>query len=217
MSIAENIANIKDELAEVNTHTQLVAVSKRHPVEKIEEALKAGQRIFGENRVQEAQEKFPSLREEFPDLQLHLIGPLQTNKVKDALQLFDVIQTLDREKLAKKFASELNDESLTKEFMVQVNTGEEEQKAGVLPKDAIEFARFCIDDLGLNITGLMCIPPIDEPAFMHFGLLNNILQKLGNSQLRLSMGMSADYTQAAEMQADFVRIGTRVFGERVQP
>lgn len=214
MSIAKNIEQIKAELAEVNKKTQLVAVSKKHSAEAVREAIAAGQRIFGENRVQEAQEKFPELKAEFTDLQLHLIGPLQTNKVKDALALFDVIQTLDREKLAKKFADELNDDSVTKEFYVQVNTGDEEQKAGVAVKDAAEFVRFCSDELKLNVTGLMCIPPVEEHAFMHFGLLRSIATKFEDLNLNLSMGMSSDYLEAGEMGADLVRIGSAIFGAR---
>lgn len=240
MSIAENIIKIKTEIATINKRTQLVAVSKMHSADAVREALAAGQRLFGENRVQEAQEKFPVLQAEFPDLQLHLIGPLQTNKVKEALALFDVIQTVDREKLAVKLSSymveQLNSEKSqplnrltaqlkTKEFYVQVNTGEEPQKAGIAPQNAVEFVQFCRNDLQLNIIGLMCIPPVSEPAFMHFGLLRNLVKQLSSStvqplnrstaELKLSMGMSADYLEAAEMGADFVRIGSAIFGARI--
>jgi len=213
MSIAENITKIKAELAKVNKQTQLIAVSKMNTEAAVREAYAAGQKLFGENRVQEAQEKFPQLQAEFKDLQLHLIGPLQTNKVKDALELFDVIQTVDREKLAVKFAESLNEKSRTKNFYVQVNTGEEAQKAGIEPLKAVEFVNYCRNDLKLNITGLMCIPPVEEQAYLHFGLLRNIAIEAGG-QLKLSMGMSSDYLIAAEMGADYVRIGSAIFGSR---
>ena len=216
MTIAENIAKIKAELAAINKQTQLIAVSKMHSEASVREAIAAGQRIFGENRVQEAQEKFPSLQAEFADLQLHLIGPLQTNKVADALKLFDVIQTVDREKLAIKLAESCKQQAVKcKEFYIQVNTGEEPQKAGIGPQNAVEFVQFCRNDLQLNITGLMCIPPVDEPAFMHFGLLKNLSLRLSTYDLRLSMGMSSDYLEAAEMGADYVRIGSAIFGSRI--
>lgn len=210
MIIAENIAKIKAEIDGV----ELIAVSKKQPVAKLQAALEAGQRVFGENRVQEAGEKFPAMREEFDNIKLHLIGPLQTNKVKDALQLFDVIQTIDREKLARKIATELDESSQTKEFFVQVNIGEEDQKSGINPQDAEEFVKLCREELKLNIVGLMCIPPADEPAGMYFALLKNIASSLNQYPLKLSMGMSSDYLEAIEMGADYVRIGTGVFGAR---
>ena len=189
---------------------ELIAVSKNQPVEKIRQAVDCGQRIFGENRVQEAAEKFPALRAEFPDIELHLIGPLQTNKVRDALKIFDVIQTLDREKLAVVIAKE--DVSKTKRFMIQVNIGEEPQKAGIAPQEAAAFYQFCKNELALNVFGLMCIPPVGEPAFLYFGLLRNLAKSCGD--LKLSMGMSGDYEEAVRMEADYVRVGSAIFGER---
>ncbi|PIR31759.1 MAG: YggS family pyridoxal phosphate-dependent enzyme [Alphaproteobacteria bacterium CG11_big_fil_rev_8_21_14_0_20_44_7] len=208
-NVAENIARIKSEIGK----TELIAVSKNHPVEKIREALAAGQRIFGENRVQEAQNKFPELRAEFPDIELHLIGALQTNKAEVALELFDVIQTVDREKLARKLA-DVEGEVRAKEFFIQVNIGEEEQKAGIAPQETQAFFEFCTHDLQLNITGLMCIPPANETAFMYFALLKNISSQIETHNLQLSMGMSGDYMQAVELDADYVRIGTGIFGVR---
>ena len=228
MNIADNITKIKAELAKANKKTQLIAVSKMHNADAVREALAAGQFIFGENRVQEAQEKFPALQAEFKKLELHLIGPLQTNKVNEALELFDVIQTVDREKLALKLSEELHRRAALsslqsassqsaagkqKQFYVQVNTGEEEQKAGIEPLKTVEFVNYCHNDLKLNITGLMCIPPVEEQAYLHFGLLKNIALKL-QSPMKLSMGMSGDYLVAAEFGADFVRIGSAIFGSR---
>lgn len=213
--ITENISEIKSKIS----GAKLIAVSKTHGVEAVREALAAGQRIFGENRVQEAASKFPQLRLEYPDIELHLIGALQTNKVKEALELFDVIQTLDREKLAlaiTKASGELG-RTQSREFFIQVNIGEEPQKAGVAPQQAAEFYRFCTQDLNLPVTGLMCIPPVDEPAFLYFALLRNIAMQLGNhatTQLKLSMGMSADYMEAVEMGADYIRVGSAIFGAR---
>ncbi len=236
--IAENILAIKKKIAELlltqsppgsrgisrggqsplpptGRKAELIAVSKGHSEAEVREALAAGQRIFGENRAQEAQGKFPQLQKEFPDLKLHLIGPLQSNKVKDALKIFDVIETIDREKLAR----ELVKHDLTgKEFFIQVNIGEEPQKAGIPPQETEKFYKFCRDELKLNITGLMCIPPVGEPAFMYFALLKNLAMQLRNhttTQLKLSMGMSTDYEEALEMGADYIRVGTGVFGERV--
>ncbi len=213
-NIAENIQSVKAKITAIRPGAELIAVSKNHDATKVREALVAGQYIFGENRVQEAAGKFPALREEFPNLKLHLIGPLQTNKVKDALELFDVIQTVDREKLARAFAKDLNENSRTKEFFIQVNIGEEPQKAGIAPQQTEEFFKFCTQDLKLNITGLMCIPPVDEQAFMYFALLKNITLKLPTPNLKLSMGMSSDYEEALEMGADYIRVGTAIFGER---
>ncbi len=193
----------------------LVAVSKTFSAEQIRPALEAGQRVFGENRVQEAKEKWPGLRDEFEKLELHLIGPLQTNKVVDAMALFDVIETLDREKLAQAFAKERDkqggDVALPR-LLIQINTGSESQKAGVLPEDADAFIRLCRDDLNLPIEGLMCIPPVDEEPSLHFSLLEKIAKR--SSLKVLSMGMSADFETAIEFGATHVRVGSAIFGTR---
>lgn len=208
--IAENIKNIKAKISELRPEAELVAVSKNHNVAAVREALASGQRIFGENRVQEAASKFPQLRAEFPDLKLHLIGPLQSNKVKEALAVFDVIETIDREKIAREFVKH---DLSGKEFFIQVNIGEEPQKAGIAPQETEKFYKLCTEELKLNIVGLMCIPPVGEPAFMYFALLQKIAKQL-NPKLKLSMGMSSDYEEALELKADYVRIGTAIFGER---
>jgi pyridoxal phosphate enzyme (YggS family) len=190
----------------------LVAVSKTMPESRIRAALEAGQRVFGENRVQEAEAKWPALRAAFPDLKLHLIGPLQTNKARKAVDLFDVIETVDRPKLARALAAEMARADRRPEIFVQVNTGAEPQKAGVMPEEADGFIRACIEDLGLPVVGLMCIPPIDEEPSLHFGLLDEIARRNGLSCL--SMGMSADYPVAIRFGATHVRVGTAIFGAR---
>ncbi|MCC7259397.1 MAG: YggS family pyridoxal phosphate-dependent enzyme [Alphaproteobacteria bacterium] len=192
----------------------LVAVSKTQPVERLRDALDARQRVFGENRVQEAKEKWPELRAAFPDVVLHLIGPLQTNKAKEALALFDVIETLDREKLAREVSGlrAQGEEFRTKEFYIQVNTGEEPQKAGVAPKEAGAFIHYCIHELKLPVTGLMCIPPAEEEPAPHFALLRNIAK--AHHLPNLSMGMSGDFDTALMLGATHIRVGTALFGER---
>lgn len=190
----------------------LVAVSKTMPAERIRPALVAGQRVFGENRVQEGQQKWPKLRAEFPDVELHLIGPLQTNKVKEAIAHFDVIETLDREKLAAELAREIHRSGKSPGLYVQVNTGAEGQKAGILPQDADGFIRLCRETYGLGISGLMCIPPVDQPPSPHFALLAGIARR--NGLTTLSMGMSADYDAAIQLGATHVRIGSAIFGAR---
>ncbi len=217
--VAENLAGIiarldaarKSAIAPAPS-TTLVAVSKMHDAKTVEEAIAAGQRTFGENRVQEAQSKFPELKKIYPDLMLHLIGPLQTNKVKEAVALFDCIQTLDRPKLADALKSELTKTGRSPDLFIQVNTGEEPQKAGVLPADAPEFIRHARDTLGLPVMGLMCIPPISEDAAPHFAFLAKLAKENGLTQL--SMGMSADFEMAIKFGATHVRIGTAIFGER---
>lgn len=193
----------------------MVAVSKTHPVEAVEEALAAGQRVFGENRVQEAKGKFPALKERFPDLELHLIGPLQTNKVKDAVALFDVIQTLDRPKLAEALAEEMAKSGRRPRCLIEVNTGEEPQKAGIAPAEVEAFLADCRDRLGLPVTGLMCIPPVDEEPAMHFALLAEMARRLALPEI--SMGMSGDYETAVRFGATHVRVGTAIFGARPYP
>jgi len=192
----------------------LVAVSKVHGTGTILPVLKAGHRVFGENRVQEAQTKWPELKAQFPDVELHLIGPLQTNKVKDAVELFDVIESVDRPKLARALATEFEKQGVKRDCFIQVNTGAEDQKAGVLPAEADDFIRLCRDELKLPVQGLMCIPPVDEEPALHFALLRKIAERNGLSAL--SMGMSADFETAIDLGATHVRIGTAVFGARPQ-
>ena len=192
----------------------LVAVSKTHPPAAVEAALAAGQAVFGENRVQEAQGKFPALKAAHPALRLHLIGPLQTNKVKDALALFDVIETLDRPKLAHALAKEAQKLGVAPDCYIQVNTGEEPQKAGIAPGEADAFIAEC-RALGLQVAGLMCIPPLDEAPALHFALLREIARR--NGLAGLSMGMSGDYETAVRFGATLVRVGTGIFGTRQPP
>ena len=192
---------------------KLVAVTKTVPVAVIEEAIAAGQRVFGENRVQEAHSKWPALKQLHPDIELHLIGPLQSNKVREALALFDVIETVDRPKLARALAEEIPHAGKRPRLFVQVNTGEEPQKAGVLPAETDAFVALCRDELGLTIEGLMCIPPLDEEPAMHFALLAKIAARLGIEHL--SMGMSGDFARAVQFGATYVRIGTAIFGARL--
>lgn len=191
---------------------QLVAVSKTFDATAIEPMLHAGQRIFGENRVQEAQGKWPDLKSTYRGIELHLIGPLQTNKVKDAVALFDVIETVDREKLAKALAAEMNNTARHLPCFVQVNIGGEAQKAGIAPEYATEFVAKCRDTHGLNIIGLMCIPPADEAPGPYFAQLAELAQlaKVDN----LSMGMSGDFEMAIAMGASHVRVGSALFGAR---
>jgi len=190
----------------------LVAVTKMVPPSAIEESIGAGQLLFGENRVQEARAKWPELKDRHRDLELHLIGPLQTNKVRDAVALFDVIETVDRPKLARALAEEMKRAGKSRRLFVQVNTGEEPQKAGVLPAETDAFVALCCDTFGLSIEGLMCIPPLDEEPAMHFALLAKIGERLGIREL--SMGMSGDFARAIQFGATYVRIGTAIFGAR---
>jgi PLP dependent protein len=217
--IAGNLAAVRDRIAaaaraagRAPQSVSLVAVSKTHPAARVRAALVAGHRLFGENRVQEALAKYPALRETFPDLALHLIGPLQTNKVKDAVALFDVIETVDRPRLAAALAGEIERTGRRLPCLVEVNTGEEAQKAGVLPAAADAFIVECRDRLGLPIEGLMCVPPLDEPPAPHFALLREIARRAGLEIL--SMGMSADFEEAIRFGATHVRVGTAIFGAR---
>ena len=190
----------------------LIAVSKKQEDYKINDALLCGQKYFGENRVQEAMQRWESKLKRHKDVELRLIGPLQTNKVKQALKLFNVIETLDREKLAKEIANNINDETKTQSFYIQINTGDEGQKGGIGALEADDFINYCKNDLALPISGLMCIPPeIEEPA-MHFSLLKKIAYK--NNLKKLSMGMSNDFEEAIKFGATSVRIGSMFFGER---
>lgn len=192
---------------------RLIAVSKKQPPEKITAALEAGQRIFGENRVQEAINRWQPLKNKYPDLELHLIGPLQVNKVKDAVALFDFIHVVDREKLACALTKEMRKQGRYPSCLIQVNTGEEEQKHGILPVDTVELLNYCRKECNLDIKGLMCIPPVNEPPSMHFALLNKLAKNHGFREL--SMGMSGDYHKAIWLGATLVRIGTAFFGPRV--
>ena len=221
-TIADNLAAVRQRIAKAaaaagrpSATVTLVAVGKTHGAERIEAAIRAGQRVFGENRVQEAQAKFPALRAAYPDLSLHLIGPLQTNKVRDAVALFDVIETLDRPKLARALAKEMARVGRRPQCFIQVNTGDEPQKAGVAPAEADDLIVLARDELGLPVTGLMCIPPVDEEPAMHFALLAKIAARHGLPNL--SMGMSDDFETAIRFGATHVRVGTAIFGARPAP
>ena len=218
-SVAENLARVRARIREVAMgagraadSVTLVAVSKTHEPARIEQVLNAGHRQFGENRIQEAEDKWPLLKAKVPDTTLHLIGHLQTNKVKEAVSLFDVIETLDRPKLARALAKEMAHQGRRLECFVQVNNGEEPQKSGILPREADDFIRLCRVDCGLDVTGLMCIPPLDEEPSLHFALLRVIGER--NDLAKLSMGMSADFEIAIAFGATHVRVGTAIFGAR---
>ena len=219
MSVAENLDHARGCIRAASATAgrdpaaiTLVAVTKTHPVETIAEAVAAGQRVFGENRVQEAEAKFPALKRAHPDLVLHLIGPLQTNKARDAVALFDVIETIDRPKLARALAKEMAKAGRRPRCFVQVNTGEEPQKAGVMPGAADALIALARGELGLPVAGLMCIPPIEEEPALHFALLAEIAKRHGLACL--SMGMTADFEVAIRFGATHVRIGTAIFGPR---
>ena len=191
--------------------TQLIAVSKVQPNERVLNVLKQGHEVFGENKVQEAHGKWPMFRETFSNLKVHLIGPLQSNKVKQAVALFDAIHTVDRLKLAQKLSNEIQIQGKAPEMFIQINTGEEEQKSGIPPKDADQFIQDCLS-LDLPIKGLMVIPPINEVPSLHFGLLRKIAQR--NGLAGLSMGMSSDFESAIAMGATHIRVGSAIFGKR---
>jgi len=217
--IAANLAAVRQKIAAAASaagrpveSVELVAVAKTHRAEAVREALFAGHRVFGENRVQEAQTKYPQLRAEFPDLALHLIGPLQTNKVRDALAIFDVIESVDRPRLAEALAKEMEHSGRRPPCLIEVNTGEEPQKAGIMPAEADRFVAECRDRLELPIIGLMCVPPADEEPALHFALLREIARR--NGLTTLSMGMSADFEKAIRFCATHVRVGTAIFGAR---
>ena len=191
---------------------KLVAVSKKQNEEKVIEALEAGHKYFGENRVQEAQERWPLKIQQYKNLEIRLIGPLQTNKVKQALNLFDVIETIDREKLAIEIAKMFSENVKTKSFYIQINTGSEIQKSGIEPLQSDSFIKYCKEDLGLPVIGLMCIPPLNEEPAMHFALLKKIADR--NNLNQLSMGMSNDFKEAIKFGATSVRVGSSIFGNR---
>lgn len=211
-AVRADIARAADDCGRRADEITLVAVSKTFGMDAIRPVLQAGQRVFGENRVQEAQQKWPDVRVEFPDLDLHLIGPLQSNKALDAVRLFDRIESLDRPKLAAALADAVQKAGQQPGLYVQVNTGAEEQKAGVLPQEADAFIALCRREFGLSIDGLMCIPPADQPPSPHFALLAKIARR--NGLQHLSMGMSADFPAAIQCGATHVRVGSAIFGHR---
>ena len=190
----------------------LIAVSKQQQENRIDASLAAGHRVFGENRVQEAQKRWANRKSHFPELCLHLIGPLQSNKAADAVQLFDVIHTIDRPKIAVAIAKEAAQQNKNIQCFIQVNTGDEPQKSGISPRDLSSFVDFCRGEVGLPITGLMCIPPVDEEAAIHFGFLNTLASR--NNLTGLSMGMSSDYEEAIRFGATHIRVGSALFGSR---
>lgn len=192
----------------------LIAVSKVQPLDRIEAVLDQGHRVFGENRVQEAAGKWPGFRERFEGVELHLLGPLQSNKIRQAVELFQVVHSLDREKLARRFAELAQERGESPEFFIQVNTGEEQQKAGVLPDAVDAFVAAC-RQMDLPIKGLMCIPPVDEEPSLHFALLRNMAERNGLGGL--SMGMSADFERAIALGATHIRVGSAIFGDREKP
>ncbi len=214
-SLEEVVAHVNEAASEAGrdrADVTLVAVSKTHDAKRIQPAIDAGHRVFGENRVQEAEDKWPALKAATPEIALHLIGPLQTNKARLALELFDVIETVDRPKLARRLAAMMEETGHRPDLFIQVNTGAEPQKAGILPEDADAFIQECRTDLGLPIVGLMCIPPVEEEPSLHFALLREIAKR--NGLEKLSMGMSADYDVAIQFGATHVRVGTAIFGSR---
>ena len=210
MSIQSELKSRSD----LDHETNIIAVSKTFSAEAIAPVIDVGQKVFGENRVQEAEGKWPALKANYPNIELHLIGPLQTNKARSAVALFDIIQTLDRPKLAQSLAKEMERADRRLPCYIQINTGEEPQKAGILPKDADAFVRVCREAYQLEIAGLMCIPPQDEEASPHFALLADIGAR--NGLTGLSMGMSADYQLAIDLGATIVRVGSAIFGSRTR-
>lgn len=214
-AILERLAAAAKQSGRAADAVTLVAVSKKQPDARIEAMLAAGHRVYGENRVQEAQARWSERRQALPDLELRLVGPLQTNKADDAVALFDVIETVDRDKLARALAKAMKKVGRMPRLYVQVNTGEEPQKAGVPPHEAADFVARCRGEHGLTIEGLMCIPPADEPAAPHFALLAKLAGEIGVSGL--SMGMSADYELGARLGATSVRVGSALFGDRPAP
>ncbi len=219
MTTQENLNQIHEEINQAalkwgrkSRDINLIAVSKRQSQDKIQAALNAGHRLFGENKVQEAILHWGDIKPLYPDLKLHLIGALQTNKIKEALKIFDLIETIDREKLAHKLGNELKAQNRSIPCFIQVNIGDEEQKSGIPPQDITDFLGFCRNDCSLDIRGLMCIPPADEPATMYFSLLQKMARE--HDLPELSMGMSSDFEQAIALGASYIRVGTAIFGDR---
>ena len=211
--IKNQVLQAEIEFSRVVGSVNLIAVSKVQPNERIEAVLEQGHRIFGENRIQEAQSKWPDFKEQFEGIELHIIGPLQTNKTRAAMELADCIHTLDRTKLATTMARIAQELGKCPELFVQVNTGDEPQKSGVSPKETQAFVKECLD-MDLPVRGLMCIPPVNEEASLHFALLKNIAEDCGLSDL--SMGMSSDFEKAISFGATHVRVGSAIFGDRVK-
>jgi pyridoxal phosphate enzyme (YggS family) len=211
-AVRVRIARAAREAGRAVEDVRLLAASKTQPEAVLRAALEAGQRLFGENRVQEAYARWPALRGAYADVQLHLIGPLQTNKVSQALALFECIQTLDRPDLARTLSEEQARTGRRIPYLVQVNTGEEPQKHGISPEDVPGFLALCRDTYGLNVVGLMAIPPVGEPPAPHFALLANLARAHGLAEL--SMGMSGDFEKAIALGATYIRIGTALFGAR---
>ncbi|MGE0282862.1 MAG: YggS family pyridoxal phosphate-dependent enzyme [Rhizobiaceae bacterium] len=212
LAVKARISKAEADARRLSGSVTLVAVSKTFDADDIRPVIEAGQRVFGENRVQEAQGKWPDLRAEFADIKLHLIGPLQSNKAKEAVALFDVIETVDREKIAVELAREMAKQGRALQLYVQVNTGLEEQKAGIDPREAVAFVQRCREVHGLAIEGLMCIPPFDENPGPHFALLEKLAREARVE--KLSMGMSGDYETAVTFGATNVRVGSAIFGSR---
>ncbi|THV22165.1 YggS family pyridoxal phosphate-dependent enzyme [Peteryoungia ipomoeae] len=219
MSVEENLLEIKSKMAKAAEEAGrdadgivLVAVSKTFEADHILPAIEAGQRVFGENRVQEAQAKWPGLRARASDIELHLIGPLQSNKAAEAVSVFDVIESVDREKIARVLADEMQRQGRNLPVYIQVNTGSEPQKAGIAPDEVANFVSLCSTELGLQVRGLMCIPPVDENPGPHFALLQKLASE--NNLQNLSMGMSSDFETAIGFGATSVRVGSAIFGHR---
>ena len=210
--IVERLHTAEADAGRAQGSTQLIAVSKVQPNERVQSVLEQGHRLFGENKVQEAAGKWPAFREQYEGVQVHLIGPLQTNKARQAMELFDAIHSVDRPKLAKTLARLAQEMGHCPDLFIQVNTGEEPQKAGILPADADAFVAEC-RDLDLPVQGLMCIPPVDEEPSLHFALLAKIAKR--NGLTGLSMGMSSDFERAVALGATHVRVGSAIFGDRV--
>lgn len=222
VTAADRLARVRSEIMAAEQEynrspgaVTLIAVSKTFDANEVQPVLDAGQRVFGENRVQEAMAKWPGLRQSYEGIELHLIGPLQSNKAKDAVQTFDVIHTIDREKIARALKAEMTRQDRELPCFVQVNTGEEPQKAGIAPKDTDAFVAFCRIEVGLNVIGLMCIPPVEDAPGPHFALLEKIAAR--NHLTRVSMGMSSDYSIAVGFGATHVRVGSAIFGSRDYP
>ena len=217
MSLSEiknKVHQAEEKFSKTIGSTKIIVVSKVQPNDRVRAVLENGHRVFGENRVQEAQSKWPDFKKEYNNVELHIIGPLQSNKTRSAMELADSIHTVDRMKLANNMARIAQEIGRCPELFVQVNTGEEEQKSGVIPRDTEAFVKECLN-MDLPVKGLMCIPPINEEASLHFALLKNISENCGLKDL--SMGMSADFEKAISFGATHIRVGSAIFGDRVKP